>query len=229
MKYIPKYQKAGKLPILPAYNYQMVQDNATMQRPIETDMMSKEEQIKRGHDLRVKEKQEALTKYRNQPGMISGMKQNPTQSDMKEYATQAVAYNNKLRNDPVGTLGPDVAMSILPELLLLKGPSQAIGKGLNYLNPFKFKLPKILKSTSTSKPLPVGDFTNLEDAERFLNRWSRIHINDDYMNNALISKYGPESSIENLNTLISANQMTELDAYNTAINAIRKQSNNFNG
>lgn len=159
MKYIPKYQKAGELPILPAYNYQAVQDN-TARRPVETDIMLKEEQIKRGYDLRVKKKQEALAKYRNQPGMVSGMKQKPTQSDLKEYATQAVNYNDKLRNDPVGTLGPDLAMSFIPELLILKGPSQAIGKGLNYLNPFKVKLPIDKISTPFAKNLADLEYTN---------------------------------------------------------------------
>lgn len=160
MKYIPKFQKAGKLPILPTwYNYQAVQDN-TARRPIETDIMLKEEQIKRGYDLRVKEKQEALAKYRNQPGMVSGMKQKPTQSDLKEYATQAVSYNDKLRNDPVGTLGPDLAMSFIPELLMLKGPSQAIGKGLNYLNPFKVKLPMDKISIPFAKNLADLEYTN---------------------------------------------------------------------
>lgn len=140
MKYIPKYQKPF-LPILPSYNnLQSTQDNVRVQYPQE-DVIKKEEQINRAHKLRLIEKEKALQEHYNRTDIVGGMKRKPTAEQINYQAQQSVAYNDKLRDNPVGTLGPDIALSLVPELLMLKGPSQAIGKGLSYINPLRRSTP----------------------------------------------------------------------------------------
>lgn len=92
--------------------------------------------------MAISQKKKALEEYYSQPGMISGVNREP---DIQTMAERGVDYNKKLREDPIGTLGPDIALSILPEIAMLKGPSQAIGKAYKYISPFGSKGSTIAK------------------------------------------------------------------------------------
>jgi hypothetical protein len=139
IKEAKQYSTGGpkkKLPELPAFNIQQSTDNTKMQYPIETDIFGKEAAIARGQEIRLKEKEESLKKHYAQSGLV-GLGKNPSEAEIKYQAKKAVEYNDKLSNDPVGTLGPDLAMAVVPELLMMKGPQQAISKGLSYINPVR--------------------------------------------------------------------------------------------
>ncbi len=85
---------------------------------------------------KIKQREKELTEHYSKPNMVFGMKRRPTASEITQKATASVDYNNRLRNDPVGTLGPDIAMALIPEAMFLKTPQQLISKGLKKINPF---------------------------------------------------------------------------------------------
>lgn len=138
LKGAKEYSNGGpksKLPPLPSYtNIQPTQDNIRMQyTPI--DLIQRDVAEVEARKLRVAKREKELQEYYSQPGMVSGMKRKPNPSEVRTHAESSVAYNDKLYSDPVGTLGPDIVMSVIPELMILKGPQQTISRGLNKINP----------------------------------------------------------------------------------------------
>lgn len=137
---IIKYQNSGKfkLPTLPIHaNTQATQDNVVRQYNPVTNPDERYISEEEARKLRVAKREKELQEYYSQPGMVSGMKRKPTPSEVKAHAKSSVSYNDRVKNDPVGTFGPDFALSFIPELLMFKGPQQVISKGLNKMNPFK--------------------------------------------------------------------------------------------
>jgi hypothetical protein len=140
-----------KLPTIQQFN--TIQDRTNIQpvlNPIETDNIAQQ-----AKDSRINTRVQELANYNNQSGMISGMKRKPTYSEIQEQATQSVNYNNKITNNPVKTLAPDIAMALIPEVLMLKGSQQLISKGLQKINPIEsFKrLPNIKESFIRNSPI----------------------------------------------------------------------------
>lgn len=168
----------AKLPILPIYaNVQPVQDNVVRQYNPVTNPDERYTSEEEARKLRVAKREKELQEYYSQPGMVSGMKRKPTPSEVKAHAESSVSYNDKLYNDPVGTLGPDIAMSVIPELMMLKGPQQVISRGLNKLNPFKSYNPwdesnyllKFGNYEILPKPNPTAHYRNIGGKEGYLN------------------------------------------------------------
>jgi len=178
LKEAKEYADGGpkkKLPELPSFNMQQVSDNTQMQYPVETDVFAKEAAIARGQEIRLKEKEEALKKHYNQSGLV-GLKRKPTEEEIKYQAKKAIEYNDKLSNDPVGTIGPDLALAVIPELMMLKGPQQVISRGLNKINPFKSYNPwnesnyflKFGNYEILPKPNPTAHYRNIGGKEGYL-------------------------------------------------------------
>jgi hypothetical protein len=143
-KKIKKHQKGNKIlsvapPHLKSYRLpHSTSDNTQVQPAI--NPIEREQEVAQLRDLQIQKRAAELATYRNQSGVVSGMKKKPTASQVNYKAEQSVDYNNKLSNDPVGTLGPDLALALIPELLMLPGSRQLIGKGIQKINPFKGSL-----------------------------------------------------------------------------------------
>jgi len=178
MRYIPKYQRGEKIPTLREFN--STQDGTYVQsalNPIET-----QEVARQANDLRIKEKAQSLTDYYNQPNMIGGMKRKPTTADITTQATNSVAYNEQLKNNPVGTLGPDLAMSLIPEVLMLKTPQQFISKVIS-----RVKTPQFI-SKSISKLNPFKNNNALPMLNIDKNAYYRVIGNNEGYLDAITSK-----------------------------------------
>jgi len=93
-------------------------------------------EVSRITEDKIKQREIELAEHYNKPNMMSGMKRKPTTPEITKQAITSVDYNEQLRNNPVGTLGPDIAMALIPEAMFLKTPQQLISKGLKKINPF---------------------------------------------------------------------------------------------
>jgi len=182
---ILKFQKGSKLPTLPTYyNPQQTQDNVVRQYNPITNPDERFIAAEKGRQLRIAEKEKELKEYYSQPGMVSGMKRKPNASEIRYEAEKSVNYNDAAKSDPIGTFGPDIALSFIPELLMFKGPQQAISRGLNKINSFKSYNPWSKPTQNTIKQvddIPTPKFVSAIDWAK----WNR----DTPKHKVLIDEY----------------------------------------
>jgi hypothetical protein len=120
-------------------NFDQVSESTYVQPAI--NKLERDLELAEIRESKIKQREKELTEHYNKPNMVSGMKRKPTTPEITQQATASVDYNEQLRNDPVGTLGPDIAMALIPEAMFLKTPQQLISKGISKVNPFKTKTP----------------------------------------------------------------------------------------
>lgn len=72
-------------------------------------------------------------------------------------------------------------------------------------------------------------FSNLETLEDFMNQFSDVHLSDEIMEKALVKKFGPSHTIQHLTKLVDNQAISELDASNKLYQALKRESNNFDG
>lgn len=136
------------------------------------EKLQRDAMIEANRQKKIREKEAELKKHYSRTDLVSGMKTQPTDKEISQLAQQAVAYNEELEQEPIGVLGPDIALAVIPELMMFKGTQQAIGKIGKALNPFKESSPWKNKFKLINKFIPdenayyriIGDEDGLKDA-----------------------------------------------------------------